>query len=42
MESQYSTLGIKTKKPQIPKRIDGKAAIMSITATSIFLSHAGA
>ena len=39
---QYSTLGIKTKKPQIPKRMEGKAAIMSMTATKIFFIHCGA
>ncbi len=37
--AQYSALGIKTKKPQIPKRIEGKAAIMSIEAVRYFFSH---
>ena len=39
---QYSTLGINTKKPQIPKRMDGKAAITSMIVTIIFLSQPGA
>ena len=39
---QYSTLGMRTKNPQIPKRIDGNAAIKSITVTRIFFNHAGA
>ena len=40
--AQYSALGIRTNNPQKPKRIDGKAAIKSITDIKKFLIELGA